>query len=61
MEQVLPGENPDDPFSDPIIESNDLKASGDTLGARKILMDLCQKDLRCLDAHAHLGNIRLEA
>lgn len=26
-------------------------------GAHKILMDLCQADLRCLDAHAHLGNL----
>jgi tetratricopeptide (TPR) repeat protein len=56
MEQVLPGADPDDPFSDPIGESNDLKDSGDNEGAYKILMDLCQADLRCLDAHAHLGN-----
>jgi len=57
MEQVLPGADPEDPFSDPIIESNDLKDSGDRDGARRILMDLCQADLRCLDAHAHLGNL----
>jgi hypothetical protein len=57
MEQVLPGADPDDPFSDPIIESNDCKDGGDIEGANKILMDLCQADLRCLDAHAHLGNI----
>ena len=56
MEQVLPGANPDDPFSDPIGESNDRKDSGDSAGAYKILMDLCQADLRCLDAHSHLGN-----
>ena len=56
MEQVLPGANPDDPFSDPIDESNDRKDSGDSVGAYKILMDLCQADLRCLDAHSHLGN-----
>ncbi len=24
--------------------------------AIKILMELCQVDLRCLDAHSHLGN-----
>ena len=29
MEQVLPGADPDDPFSDPITESNDLKDAGD--------------------------------
>jgi tetratricopeptide (TPR) repeat protein len=57
MEQVLPGLDSDDPFSDPIGESNDRKDSGDRAGAYKILMDLCQADLRCLDAHAHLGNL----
>ena len=56
MEQVLPGGDPTDPFADPITESNDLKDAGDHLGAHKILMDLCHSDLRCLDAHAHLGN-----
>lgn len=56
MEQVLPGADPEDPFSDPIGESNDRKDSGDSEGAYKLLMDLCQADLRCLDAHSHLGN-----
>ena len=57
MEQVLPGADWEDPFSDPILEANDLKDGGDMEGAFKILMDLCQADLRCLDAHAHLGNL----
>ena len=57
MEQVLPGADVEDPFSDPISESNDRKDSGDADGAYKILMDLCQADLRCLDAHSHLGNL----
>ena len=57
MEQVLPLADPDDPFSDPITESNDREQAGDTQGARDILMELCQSDLRCLDAHAHLGNL----
>jgi len=56
MEQVLPGDDPDDPFADPITESNDLKDAGDQMEAHKILMELCESDLRCLDAHAHLGN-----
>ncbi len=56
MEQVLPGEDPEDALSDPITESNERKDSGDREGAYKILMDACQADLRCLDAHAHLGN-----
>jgi hypothetical protein len=57
MEQVLPGEAPDDPFNDPIMQSNDLKKAGERSAAEKILMELCQADLRCLDAHSHLGNL----
>ena len=59
MEQVIPGEDPEGFDSDSIIESNDLKNAGDWSGARRILMELCQADLRCLDAHAHLGNLNL--
>jgi hypothetical protein len=57
MEQVVPGRDPRDFDSDPICESNDLKDAGDPEAARQILMELCQADLRCLDAHAHLGNL----
>jgi hypothetical protein len=60
MEQVLPGEDPDEPDTDPILESNDLKDSGDLTGARAALMKLCEADLRCLDAHAHLGNLAFD-
>ena len=56
MEQVIPGAGPDDDF-DPIIESNMLKDQGDAEGAKDILMELCTQDIRCLDAHAHLGNL----
>ena len=56
MEQVLPGEDPDDPFNDPITRSNDLNDAGERAEAVKILMELCRADLRCLDAHSHLGN-----
>ena len=56
-EQVLPGYDHDDPDCDPIGVSNDLKDSGDTGGAYRTLMELCHADLRCLDAHAHLGNL----
>jgi len=55
MEQVLPVAAPDSD-SDPIIDSNELKEGGDPGNALKILMKLCDVDLRCLDAHAHLGN-----
>ncbi|TMQ69905.1 MAG: hypothetical protein E6K81_13860 [Candidatus Eisenbacteria bacterium] len=57
MEQVLPGADPDDPDADPITDSNDFKDAGDAEQAHGILMELCQADLRCLDAHAHLGNL----
>jgi len=57
MEQVVPGRNPDDPFDDSITQANDLKEVGERAEAVKILMDLCQADLRCLDAHSHLGNL----
>jgi hypothetical protein len=60
MEQVLPGMDPEDPFSDPILEANDVKDAGDARAARAILMRLCEADLRCLDAHAHLGNLEFE-
>ena len=51
MEQVLPGDDPDDPDGDPIIQSNDLKDQGDFAGVQKMLMQLLDADLRCLDAH----------
>ncbi|MFV2072956.1 MAG: tetratricopeptide repeat protein [Thermoanaerobaculales bacterium] len=57
MEQVRPGGDPVDPFDDPIIRSNDLKDAGDSVAAERVLMELCQADLRCLDAHSHLGNL----
>ena len=57
MEQVIPGWDADnDPFSDPISESNDLRGAGKHHDALKILMNLCDSNLRCLDAHVHLGN-----
>lgn len=60
MEQVIPGEDPEDPFDDPITCSVDLKNAGEYREAETILHDLCQADLCCLDAHAHLGNLRFD-
>ncbi len=57
MEQMFPGEDPEDPFDDPITQSNELKDAGQRTEAEKMLMELCQADLRCLDAHSHLGNL----
>lgn len=56
MEQVLPGADPDDWDSDPIIEASELNAAGSCLAARKLLVEMLAEDLRSLDAHAHLGN-----
>jgi hypothetical protein len=61
MEQVLPGEDPENPISDPITDAVDLDAAGDTRNARKMLMEICEADLRCLDAHAHLGNFLFDS
>jgi tetratricopeptide (TPR) repeat protein len=60
MEQVMPGTDPNDFESDPITEAADLNRYGDPAEARTILMRLLSADLRCLDAHAHLGNFRFD-
>ncbi len=56
MERVMPGEDFDDPSGDPIVSSIDRRDAGDIEGAYKILSELCEADLRCIDAHVHLGN-----
>jgi len=58
MEQVLPGSDPDDLDWDPILEANDLWHAGDSGGAEVILAEMLEADLRCLDAHAHLGSMK---
>lgn len=45
MEQVIPGEDPEDAFDDPITLSVDLKNGGQTGEAEKVLQELCQADL----------------
>jgi hypothetical protein len=57
MEQILPGADPDDFDSDPILEANELRDRGQIARAKKLLEKLLIRDVRCLDAHAHLGNI----
>lgn len=56
MEQVIPGADPEDFDSDPILEASDLRATGHHIEAYELLMRLLAADLRCLDAHSHLGN-----
>jgi hypothetical protein len=60
MQQVPTREEPDDPFDDPIIEAVEQKELGNYARAYNILMGLCHADLRCLDAHAHLGNLMFD-
>jgi hypothetical protein len=57
FELVLPGYDWEDPEDDPISQAVDAAHAGDLARSREILMDLCRADLRCLDAHAHLGNL----
>ncbi|MCA9707592.1 MAG: hypothetical protein KDK70_17195, partial [Myxococcales bacterium] len=57
MEQVLPGHDPEDWDSDPILEASDLHRAGEAVDAVEILAGMLEADLRCLDAHAHLGNM----
>jgi len=56
MEQVLPWTKPGSEF-DPILTAVERKKRGNIRGAVLLLMDLLAEDLRCLDAHGHLGNI----
>lgn len=60
MEQVLPGFDPDDVASDPVIDASEQRARGERDEARDALLGLLHQDLRCLDAHAHLGNWAFE-
>jgi hypothetical protein len=60
MELVLPGWDFDDPDTDPILKAVELKETGDYKKAHRTLMDLLAADLRCLDAHAHLGNLAFD-
>ncbi len=57
MEQVIPGEDPDDPDTDPILDAVELHESGQTDEARRLLLKVAERDPRCIDAHAHLGHL----
>lgn len=61
MEQVIPGEDPEDAWSDPIIEASELHEAGARDEAMKIMEKILVEDLRCLDAHAHMGNWRFNS
>ena len=57
MQQILPDQDLDDLEYDPIIEANDLRELEQFEEARSLLAGLLETDLRCLDAHAHLGSM----
>ncbi|OGL42951.1 MAG: hypothetical protein A2161_06015 [Candidatus Schekmanbacteria bacterium RBG_13_48_7] len=58
FEHILPGEDPENMDSDPIIEANELASQGNLQEARTILMEILEVDLWFLDTHAHLGNLK---
>lgn len=51
---ALPGLDADE---NPTCDAAELAEAGDHEGARELLMEVLCTDLRCIDAHAHLGNL----
>ncbi len=43
----------------PVVDAAELHDQ-DPITARELLMDVLAEDLRCIDAHAHLGNLRFD-
>jgi len=54
---AFPGADIDE---NPTCDAAELADAGDREGAREILMEVLSTDLRCIDAHAHLGNLEFE-
>lgn len=58
MDAIAWGAFPDaDIDENPTCDAAELHERGDTRGARELLMNVALRDLRCLDVHAHLGNL----
>ena len=55
MEEITPGDDPEDPWEDPLSQAVEFYGCGDDISAHKIMERILTQDLRCLDAHAHLG------
>lgn len=55
---TFPEDEPDD--DSPSIQAVELARAGDVMGAQEVLMKTLVRDLRCLDAHAHLGNLEFD-
>jgi hypothetical protein len=56
MEQIIPFEDPEDWDSDPITQAADAFERDDKQAAYQMMEEVLAEDLRCIDAHAHLGN-----
>jgi hypothetical protein len=57
MEQVIPGAR-DDEIDDPITNAVDLKNMGRIDEAWEVLNRVIEQDLRCIDAHVHMGSFK---
>lgn len=61
MDPIAWGAFPDADLEDnPTCDAAELAEVGDLEGARELLMDVLMVDLRCIDAHAHLGNLEFD-
>lgn len=60
MEQVLPGVEPEDWDTDPIVDAADLHRAGRDRDAIRLLEGLLAIDVRCIDAWGHLGLIAFD-
>ena len=54
---ALPGLDADE---DPMCDASELAEAGDRESARELLMQVLCTDLRCIDAHAQLGNLEFD-
>lgn len=61
MDPIAWGQFPDADLDDNLTnDAADLRERGDDEGARRLLMEALHRDLRCTDAHAHLGNLEFD-
>jgi hypothetical protein len=62
MDPIAWGAFPDaeDLEDNPTCDAAELAEDGDVEGARELLMNALLRDLRCIDAHAHLGNLEFD-
>ncbi|MBI5547432.1 MAG: hypothetical protein HY901_26415 [Deltaproteobacteria bacterium] len=62
MDPIAWGAFPDarDIDDNPTCDASELAEDGDVEGARKLLMSALLRDLRCIDAHVHLGNLEFD-